>query len=133
MSEPETMIAAFYQSYNAHDVPAAVGLYSDDGAHTDIAGGRTRAGRAELEAGLRGFFDMLPDVTFEVTETVLSRDSAVVFYRMEGHIGRDFGTMPTKGKAIELTGVHVFAFESDRIKATTDYWNEADFKKQLSA
>lgn len=133
MSEFEGVIAAFYQGYNAHDVAGVGELYVEEGVHEDIASAKMRQGRGAVEAGLKGFFDMLPDVAFEVENTIVSRGSAVVFYRMQGHIGRDFGTMPTKGKPIDLAGVHVFAFDGDRIKATTDFWNEADFKAQLSA
>lgn len=133
MSELEGVIAAFYQGYNAHDVVGVGELYVDEGVHEDIAGAKMRQGRGSVEAGLKGFFDMLPDVAFEIENTVVSRGSAVVFYRMTGHIGRDFGGMPTKGRRINLAGVHVFAFDGDKIKATTDFWNETDFKRQLSA
>jgi len=133
MSDLQGLIAAFYQAYNAHDVAAAAELYADEGVHEDIAGAKLRQGRASVEAGLKGFFDMLPDVAFAVENSVVSRDSAVVFYRMKGHVGRDFGAMQTKGKPIDLAGVHVFSFDGDKIKATTDFWNETDFKTQLSA
>lgn len=133
MSGKQTLITAFYGAYNAHDHAAAGELYTDEGVHEDIAGGKLRQGRTAVEAGLKGFFAMLPDVVFDIENTVVSRDAAVVFYRMRGHIGYDFGTMQTKGKPIDLPGVHVFAFDGEKIKATTDFWNEADFRTQLQA
>jgi steroid delta-isomerase-like uncharacterized protein len=132
-ADAEILVASFYRHYNSHDVAAVGALYAEDGAHEDIAGGKRREGRQSVESGLAGFFSMLPDVAFAIENTVFSREAAVVFYRMTGHIGRDFGTMPTKGKPIALAGVHVFALEAGRIKATTDFWNEADFKRQLAA
>jgi steroid delta-isomerase-like uncharacterized protein len=126
------MIAAFYQHYNAHDVEAVSSMYVEDGVHDDIAGGKRRQGRDAIEAGLKGFFDMLPDVAFAIEKTVPSRNSAVVFYLMKGHIGKDFGALKTKGRPIDLPGVHVFSFDGKYIRMTTDYWDEAVFKAQLT-
>jgi steroid delta-isomerase-like uncharacterized protein len=132
MSEPQDLIAAFYRHYNAHDVEAVGLTYVEDGVHEDIASAKRAQGRDAVEAGLRGFFAMLPDVVFHLENTVLSRNSAVVFYRMKGHIGKDFGSLQTKGKPIDLPGVHVFSFDGEHIRATTDFWDEAVFKAQLT-
>lgn len=132
MTEPQDLIAAFYRHYNAHDVEAVGSLYIEDGVHEDIAGGKRRQGRDALWAGLKGFFDMLPDVVFHLENTVLSRNSAVVLYRMKGHIGKDFGVVKTKGRPIDLQGVHVFTFDGEHVSVTTDYWDEAVFKAQLT-
>lgn len=132
MSELQAKITAFYRHYNAHDVEAVTLMYAEDGVHDDVAGARRRAGRDAVAAGLQGFFDMLPDVTFHLETTVLSRDSAVVMYRMTGRIAKDFGPLHTKGKSIDLPGVHVFSFAGGHIRATTDYWDEAVFKAQLA-
>lgn len=132
MTDRQDLVAAFYRHYNAHDVEAAGSLYVDDGTHDDIAGGKRREGRDAVKAGLKGFFEMLPDVVFHVETTILSRQSAVVVYRMKGHLGKDFGPMKTKGRPIDLPGVHVFAFDGQHIRTTTDYWDEAVFRAQLT-
>jgi steroid delta-isomerase-like uncharacterized protein len=126
------LISAFYRHYNAHDVEAVGSMYLENGVHDDIAGGKRRQGRDAVKAGLKGFFDMLPDVAFAIENIVFSRDSAVVCYRMKGHIGEDFGSLKTKGRPIGLLGVHVFAFDGKHIRMTTDYWDEAVFKAQLA-
>lgn len=133
MGGNEQLIADFYSAYNARDVAAAVALYAPAGRHSDVAGGRRAEGRPAVEKSLQGFFQLLPDVAFEVREQVLSRNSAVVSYRMRGHLGRDLGAMKTTGKPIVLNGAHVFEFEDGLIAATTDYWNRDEFARQLAA
>lgn len=132
MTDPQDLLSTFYRHYNAHNIVAVGLMYAEDGMHDDIAGGKRRQGREAVEAGLKGFFEMLPDVSFHVENTVLSRNAAVVFYRMKGHIGKDFGALKTKGRPIDLPGVHVFALEGELIRTTTDYWDEAIFKAQLT-
>ncbi|TBW41344.1 hypothetical protein EYW49_01060 [Siculibacillus lacustris] len=127
------LVEAFYAAYNAHDAAAAVALYAEDGRHREQAGGQTRQGAEALATGLTRFFGLMPDAHWDLRERIEAGASVAVVYTLTGHLAFDLGGAPTRGLAIELPGVFVFEIADERIAATTDFWNPADFQRQLKA
>jgi steroid delta-isomerase-like uncharacterized protein len=131
MSAPaaDGLIDAFYRAYNAGDAEAAAALYAPDGWHAE-ADGKRREGRAALALGLARFFAMLPDAQWEIRERIDAGLSVAVAYTMRGHLGIDLGATPTKGRAIDLPGIHIFDVSGGAIAGTRDYWDPVLFRRQ---
>lgn len=129
----DSVIDAFYRAYNAHDAAAAVALYAPEGSHAEAASGQSRQGANALEKGLRGFFGMLKDLRFEERERIRAGGSMLVTYVMHGVMARDLGPMRARGQAIALPGAHLFEIADGRILRTVDYWDPAEFKRQVAA
>lgn len=129
----DAVVDAFYAAYNAHDAARAVALYTEDGAHREAATGQARRGREALEKGLTGFFSMLDDLHFEEMQRIRAGSDMLVVYVMRGRMTRDLGPMKARGQEIALPGAHLFAFDGDAIASTTDYWDPAEFGRQVNA
>lgn len=126
---PEALVAAFYAAYARRDAAAAAMLYEPEGWHAE-GDGRRRQGRTALREGLEKFFAMLPDVGFDLRETIDAGRTAAVVYTMRGHLAFDLGGQPTRGRRIELPGVHVFEFGGAAIAGTRDLWDAREFRRQ---
>ena len=133
MIPPDEIVSSFYDAYNRHDVAAAVGLYEEGGSHADVAVGALREGRLALGEGLAGFFRMMPDAVWRERERIVAGASVAVVYTLTGHVvpRPGPGEAPAPARGIELAGLHVFEFGGDRIRATRDFWDPAEFRRQM--
>ena len=88
---PRDVAYKFVAAINRHDVDAICDLMSDD--HRFIDGlGTIGEGRAEMEKGWIGYFDMVPDYRIDVAETFLSKDTVVMLGTAAGTYTSD-GTL----------------------------------------
>lgn len=127
------LIDAFYAAYNRHDAEAAAALYTEGGRHVEGASGKAREGREALAAGLKGFFGMLDGLRFEELRRISSGPNVLVDYVMHGVMSRDLGPMKATGQQIALPGVHHFRLAGEQIAETVDYWDPAEFGRQVAA
>ncbi|SON53779.1 Limonene-1,2-epoxide hydrolase [Hartmannibacter diazotrophicus] len=128
---PTDLVDAFYRAYNAQDAAAATALYAQDGWHQEGDSGPRRDGQAALQQGLERFFVMLPDAHWLVRETVTCGGTVAVVYTLTGRLGIDIGGSPTRGKPIELAGIHMFQLGENSIAGTRDYWDIREFQRQI--
>lgn len=106
-------------------------LFTDDCMLEDIPLGA----RVESPDGVRGFASPLmaasPDFVCEVTARVDGGDRAVSEWRMSGTHAGDLPGMPRTDKRFDVRGVSVLELEGGKIKRCSDYWDMADFRRQL--
>lgn len=132
MLSHDQLIDQFYDCYNRHDAAAATALYSDDGRHVEVAMGKTRMGRDALQAGLQGFFQMMPDVAWRERERIRSGDSIAVIYTMAGHVASRPTAENAAAKPVDLPGLHLFKIADGQLVETQDLWDKADFLAQIA-
>lgn len=132
MLSHDQLIDQFYDCYNRHDASAATALYAADGQHVEVAMGKTRTGRDALQAGLQGFFQMMPDVAWRERERIRSGDSAAVVYTMTGHVAPRPTAETPVAKPVELPGLHLFKFADGQLVETQDLWDKANFLAQIA-
>ncbi|WP_280772534.1 nuclear transport factor 2 family protein [Rhizobium sp. SG_E_25_P2] len=130
MLSHDQLIDQFYDCYNRHDASAAIALYASDGRHVEMAMGKTRAGADALQAGLEGFFKMMPDVVWRERERVRSAGRVAVVYTMTGHVAPR--SSDAAAKPVALPGLHVFTIENGQIIETQDLWDKAEFLAQIA-
>lgn len=88
---PRDVAYKFAAAINRHDVDVICDLMSDD--HRFIDGmGTVGEGRAEMEKGWIGYFDMVPDYRIDVTETFSSENTVVMLGMASGTYTSD-GTL----------------------------------------
>jgi len=127
----EELLDAFYAAYDAGDAARAAALYAPEAIHFEVAQRAERRG-AEIQEGLRGFFESFPDARWEPRSRCLSVDRAAVAYTLTGTLtGAPLGPFEPRGQRLELTGVHLFEFAGGRIERSEDYWDAATFGRQM--
>lgn len=125
-------VAAFYAAYNGHDAAAAAGLYAEDGWHEEAHSGARRQGREALQVGLDRFFGFITQAYWQPRERIDAGASVAVVYTLTGTLGVDLKGLPTRGRPIELRGVHLFDVADGIIRGTRDYWDPAAFQRQIA-
>lgn len=131
MSIIDERIDSFYESYNAHEAARAAFLYWVDGSHSDYALGKVSRGAAEIEQGLLRFFAMIPDIRFMEKKRIVAANRAVVLYEMSGNLNHKSKSGEDVASPINLSGVHCFLVEDEKIVSTEDYWDMTEFRQQI--
>src|SRR3954471_2084059 len=104
---------------NAHDLDALVDCFSDDYRNeTPAHPGRSFEGRSQLRANWTQIFAAVPDVTAEITASVVSGDVVWSEWEMKGN-RRD-------GVAHLMRGVIIFATAGEAITAARFYLEPVD-------
>jgi steroid delta-isomerase-like uncharacterized protein len=109
-------------AWSAHDVDRLLPLFTADAVYEDVPMGVVSRGAAELQAFAESVFARLPDVSFEL-------QSAFVDGAMGGAEWAMRGTR--EGKRVEIRGMSAFEFAGDRIRRCSDYWDMANYLRQL--
>lgn len=131
MPEAQALIGAFYDAYNRHDWAAAVALYAPEAGHFEAAMDKSRTGHAALEAGLRGFAGMLPDVRWTEVERIRSGAHVLVRHVMTGTYMPRADVADRSPRHVSLPGVHHFTLADGQIAATADFWDKDAFLAQI--
>jgi len=92
--------------------------------------GKSVVGRDAYRARLAGFFAEFPGLQYEVERLIADGDHVAVAYRMTGR-WRAPGKDPGAGRPFSIRGMFRFVIESGRIVHRTDYWDSADFLRQV--
>lgn len=112
MSEDTRLvIERFHEAFNAHDLDALAGLWSDDCVFEDTQppDGIRHTGRESVLAACRDFFKHFPNAHFEVEEMTVLGDRAFVKRRYtwrDGH-GRGVDLMRVRDGKVSESSVYV--------------------------
>lgn len=119
------MIEAYLGALNAGDPDAVAALVAEDfvNEHTSTAASGL-VGRVAYRARLPSFLGEFPELRYEVEDLLVDGDRAAVAYRMTA---RYRGTTP-----VALRGMFRFRVEDGVVAARTDYFDSADFARQVS-
>ncbi|HEY0214327.1 MAG TPA: nuclear transport factor 2 family protein [Paenirhodobacter sp.] len=127
MLDATETVTAFMAAYNAHAWDGAVAFYAEDATHAEGASPRTRTGRDEIAAGLRGFGAMLPDAVWAERERINSGPHVLLRYDLTG----TFTPRDGDPRPLRLPGIFMFTLTEGRITATVDYWDKDQFLAQI--
>jgi ketosteroid isomerase-like protein len=90
--------------------------------HTSVAGTGLH-GRDAYRARLVSFLEDFADLHYEVEDMLVEGDRAAVPYRMRFVYG---------GRPVSIRGVFRFRVREGLIAHRVDYWDSADFERQIS-
>lgn len=121
-SSPTEVCLAYLAAFADGDPDAIAGLVTDDfiNEHTAALGSGC-IGRAEYASRLGGFLASMPDLRYEIVDTVADRDRVVVAYVLHATPG---------GRAVAVPGVMRFLVRDGLIATRTDYWDSLVFQRQ---
>jgi steroid delta-isomerase-like uncharacterized protein len=138
--------ARWLEAWNSHDLDALTELVTEDIVWEDPAMfGETVHGRAEFRAFTESFFQALPDVRFDPTESpypALEGMKLAVPWRMTGTFtgelawwGRRYGANPPAfaptGRRVDLEGVDMYEFRDGLLARWTIVYDLLGLSQQL--
>jgi len=109
----------FIEAWNALDLDAIMGFFTDDAAYTNIPMGPPNVGKDNIRAFIEGFIGAASSINFVVHHQVEGADGIVMNERT------DIITMGDQ--TVELPAMGVFEFCDGRISAWRDYFDMAPF------
>ncbi len=99
--------------------------------HTSTLG-ETITGRAAYRARLEGFLGQFRQLHYEIEQTIAEGAQVAVAYRMSARYRYTDGGAAVE-RPIQIRGMFRFRVEHGRIVHRVDYWDSADFQRQLSS
>jgi steroid delta-isomerase-like uncharacterized protein len=106
-------------------------LFADDGVLEDVPLGARVQGPAGVRAFAAPLMEASPDFVCEVTARVAAGGRAASEWRMTGTHAGDLPGMPRTDKRFDVRGVSMLELDGEKIKRCSDFWDMADFRRQL--
>ena len=117
-----TVLEAFLDAFNAHDVDAIMSCFSEDCVlvmpRGPAPGGRRLEGKEQVRAGIQSRFDGIPDVEYGDARHWVCGDRGVSEWTIRG-------TQAT-GERIEVRGCDLFEFAGGKIRRKDSFWKIID-------
>jgi steroid delta-isomerase-like uncharacterized protein len=129
----KALLSSYRGAWNAHDVDAIAGFFTDDGVYEDVAMARVNRGRDAIRIFAAETFKSFPDFSLvEEGDPLVSSDGRyAAAWTMSGtHTGEVPG-LPVTNKPFAIRGVSVGQFADGKIVRNADYWSLADFLVQV--
>ena len=117
-----TVLQAFLDAFNAHDVDVIMSFFADDCVF-DMPrgpgpGGRRLVGKQQVREGLQARFDGIPDVRYGDDRHWICGDRGVSEWTLRG-------TQRT-GEQIEVRGCDLFEFVDGKVSRKNSFWKIVD-------
>ncbi len=128
------LVQAYYNAFNAGDMPTFLSLLTDDVLH-DINQGRTEVGKAAFATFMARmnahYREQLENI---VIMSNAKGDRAAAEFRVVGeYLQTDTGLPVAKGQRYSLPAGAFFTVRDNKIARVTNYYNLQDWIAQVSA
>jgi steroid delta-isomerase-like uncharacterized protein len=126
----EGLVRSYLAALDAGDIEATLGHVTADFVSEHASAlGESFSGRDNYRARLPAFFALLPARHYDIEYVLVDGERAAVAYTLRTTAVRTDDT-PTP---VELRGVFLFTCRDGRIARRVDYWDSAEFLRQLDA
>lgn len=134
MSKNADLVARAIKAFNDHDYEALGAFFSDDAAWTDVPGGTTAEGRAEIVEYFKGWHAGFSNARITEPEYIAANGTVAVRFVGRGTQSAEFGPgpFPNKGGEFTLRGVQVYSVDDSGLIAHVDlYYDTLTMLTQL--
>ena len=133
VADPATTVRSYIGALNRGNPDDIASHVSDEfiNEHTSTLG-ETIRGRVAYRARLEGFLRKFRDLHYEIEQTITEGPQVAVAYRMSARY-RDTDSGSAVDCPVQIRGMFRFRVEHGRIAHRIDYWDSAEFQRQLSA
>ena len=123
MTDAERIVASFIEAWNARDLEGILAHFAPDAVYHNIPM-EPLTGIAAIREGLEGFVGMATNIDWQVHASADAGDGRVLNERLDRfEIG---------GRWLEIPVMGIFEILDGRIIAWRDYFDLAQFQKQLA-
>ncbi len=117
--------------WSAHDVDGVVACFTEDCLYEDVVLRWEHRGLAELREFAANVFALLPDFRIRYTSVFATDAMGAAEWLIDATYTGEFEGHSLQGRPVSYKGVTVFALREGRILRNTDYWDYADWMRQL--
>jgi len=133
VADPATTVRSYIGALNRGNPDDIASYVSEEfiNEHTSALG-ETVTGRGAYRARLEGFLGQFRELHYEIEQTIAEGAQVALAYRMSARY-RDVSRGSAVDCPIQIRGMFRFRVEQGRIVHRVDYWDSAEFQRQLSA
>jgi steroid delta-isomerase-like uncharacterized protein len=130
--DTESVVRAYLAALNRADADAAAACVGEEFVNEHTATlGDTIVGREAYRKRLGEFLQRFGKLHYEVEKMIVAGADIAVAYRMSAS-WRAAGADASAGRPFVIRGMFRFRVEAGRIVHRVDYWDSADFQRQVS-
>lgn len=127
----QQLLQRYLAALNAGDAAAAADCVAADFINEHTAGlGRNIYGRDAYRERLLGFLADFVDLHYEIQDMIIDGDRAAVPYVFSGRWRGAQGEYAA-GRPFSLRGIFSFRIQRHEIAHRVDYWDSAEFMRQI--
>jgi steroid delta-isomerase-like uncharacterized protein len=130
-TDPRELFAAFVQAWNTHDYNALDSLVTDDAVEEDLALGFRGVGSDGFTGFMRQTLATIPDFDWKPTNVLADSFKVAAEWTLQGTYTGDTPAGPVKSRRFNIRGVSVIITNGRRITRFSDYYNLAEFYRQV--
>ncbi|WP_020395845.1 ester cyclase [Thiolinea disciformis] len=132
-ADVNALVQKHYSAYSAGSDPAAILAQSTANNWQNCgANGEVCQTRDELVGALNGLFKLIPDLKWEVLETINTGDKIVVRGQGSGTPTGDFMGVPKTGKSFKIMSIDIHTLKDGKLAHTYHLEDWGTALKQLS-
>ena len=125
------VVEAWTAALNRHDADAAASCMALDVVFTDLGTDQRCEGRDAYRRMAVGFLSMFSDLAVEKSSTLCDGLDYAVEWIMTGRRTGSIPDLPATGKPFRIQGAGLGRVDDGLIVRATEYWNMADFLRQV--
>ena len=125
------LLAQYPTLWTRHDVDAVVALFTDDCCYEDAALRWTHRGKHELREFAAKVFTMHADFRLRYLSSFATVARGAAEWVIDATFQDEFEGVVVPATAISFRGATLFEFRDGKISRNTDFWDYADWMRQL--
>ena len=131
-TDPRELFASFVRAWNSHDYAALDTLVAGKAVEEDLALDFRGEGPEGLKGFMRQTLGMIPDFNWKPTNVLADSFKVAAEWTLTGSYTGDTPKGPVRAKRFEIRGVSIVITNGRRITRFSDYYNIAEFYRQVT-
>ena len=131
-TDPRVLFNSFVAAWNSHDYGALDSLVAANAVEEDLAVGFRGEGPDGFQGFMRQTLGMIPDFNWQPTNVLADSFKVAAEWTLRGTYTGDTPTGPVRARRFDIRGVSVVITNGRRITRFSDYYNLAEFYRQVS-
>jgi steroid delta-isomerase-like uncharacterized protein len=134
VSRNADLVESTIKAFNDHDYEALGAAFTDEATWTDVPGGTTAEGRAEIVEYMAGWHAGFSNARVTEPEYIAANGTVAVRFVGRGTQSAEFGPgpFPNKGREFNLRGVQVYTIDESGLITHVDlYYDTMTMLTQL--
>jgi steroid delta-isomerase-like uncharacterized protein len=126
------LFEALVQAWDRHDFAAVDTLMDRRAVHEDLGLGARYEGLDQIKGFMRQTYELIPDFDWRATNILVDGAQAGAEWTLAGTYSGDTPQGRVQNRRFTLRGASVVVTDHGKITRFTDYYNLADFNRQVT-
>ena len=131
VQDAEQVVREFVSIWNAYDPALVSEIFTRDAVYEDQAFDVHVEGPTEIRFFFEQSWKAVPDLKMEVISMFSSGAQVATQWILSGTHEGDYPGLPATHKSFSIRGVGITEVYDGKVKRHTDYYDEAEFRRQL--